>query len=229
MELSEELLKALAVFTSNVSSEKKKKTIVSSLSGGATEDQVSTFLQKRRTLNDLLDFIAAYRIDRPSLPLNLMVHIRHTVHNQFLRDDTMLPVECSDPNEPWILFLPDELQYVMRRIPDSLLPYHTQCGFVVVSKARRDVLQAEMRSDDGRDSIWNRHAAVVVGEKYMGMGHYVVVGLLLHPPSALFAFPAGGSNGYDREDSLQHAKTLTEDTVMRIEPKELTCLSLPFG
>ena len=218
MDLSARLHEAVGSFMGPASVETKVATIARAFDGGASVADVAAFMRERRTLSEMLDFIATHRGDRPSLPLHLHAHIRQLVHNPLLQPDTTLPVERVR-HAGWMRHLPDELQYVLLRLPEEALPYDTPSGWQLISDSRRATVQDGYR-EGAENNVWRTRSAVIVARRYVGMGHVRVVGYVPPPVDAFFQFVEGGANGHDRELHFQQAQALTEHTMQRVSWRE---------
>lgn len=217
MQLSDAHLSAIQCFMSAQAPSRKADALLASLGEGATRQDIAGFLARQRTLQDLLAFIAAYREDRPTLPLTLNFHIKQYLDNPLMNDDT-LPVECNaDMCSPWTYRLPFDLKYVYQRLSTGRR-YHTATGFVLEdSNQIREMQTALADASDTDDSIWRTNVAIL-GMRYMGMGHSEILAFLFADEysECLFVFIWGGSNGYDRADNFKAAADLTTTTIHRV-------------
>jgi hypothetical protein len=207
--LDDGLHRAVDIFMSGDARDVKTRALAGALR--CEHAVVAAFLARWRTLDELLAFVAVHHPDRPTLPLHVLVHIRHLRHNPLLQENTVLPIECGAPCEPWVHRLPDELRYVLFRLPNDAFPYETPSGVTLVEAPRRRSVESAYR-DVCSSSVWGRGAAKIVAECYMGMGYFAVLAFLPEP-QVFFRFVEGGANDYDREDNFQAASVLTEITV----------------
>lgn len=208
-------LDAVQCILSRASWRNKVDTLLKSLCGGATRGEVEAFLQKRRNLDELLRFISIYRADRPSLPLSVLVHIRHYLFNPYVDPQRTLPLECTQRIPKW-WSLPDNLRYVMARVPIGHT-YDTPCGICLMNREAASHLVEEYRTGSEPESIWHRPDATIIGTSYMGMGHFLVIALCtVSGAEGMFEFHEGGSNGWDRDDNNKRARALKVDTLQRI-------------
>lgn len=209
-------LEAVQCILSRTSWRSKVDALLESLCGGATRGEVESFLGQRRNLDELLRFIAIYRADRPSLPLSVLVHIRHYLFNPFVDTKSTLPLECTQSIPSSWSGIPANLRYVMARVPNDHA-YETPCGLRLMNRESASQLVEYYRTGAGPESIWHRPDATVLGTTYMGMGHFLVLAYCTVPNAeGLFEFREGGSNGWDREENGKVARVLTFDSLQRV-------------
>lgn len=210
--LDDGLHRAIGTFMSDVDRNSKVCALADVLE--CATDAVARFLHRRRTLDEVLEFIRIHDPNRPTLPLHVLAHIRHLRYNPLLAEGTILPVECGARREPWIHALPDELRYVLLRLPSTAFPYVTPSGGVLMSADRQREIE-DAYSNESPDSVWGRNAAKLIAERYIGMGHSRMLAFLV-PPRVFFTFVEGGANGWDRHSRFTEAAALTEPTVEHI-------------
>lgn len=215
--MNEKIIKAVQAFLSDVSVEYKISTIHKSLDGGATYDEITTFLNKHVNLNQLLQFMQLYSIHRPVFPLFIRVHLLHLTQNPLLISK-YIPIEIQAyPNKSLYENLPSILSYVMQRLaPDE--DFETQSGWTIMNRNEANQIVSEYTNKCNEiqffESLWFN--STIIALMYMGMGHYQILGFHLKSRT-FFSLIEGGSNAYDRETNFEEALKITESSLDQIK------------
>ena len=203
---SDDHLIALQVFLSDADPHAKRKAILQSTQHGPSSAELDNFLAQPQTVDSFLEFVSTVDARRAELPLVVRNHMRHMRYNPLLAA-SYVPIEPRTATVP--AAVPDEVSYVLRRLDESeglSLP----SGWVLTSRARRrelcEAYMSRAREKGVVDTVWDR-GATIVGEMYIGMGHFKV--LAVAPDGGFFTFVEGGANGLDRDVRFEEAATTT--------------------
>lgn len=202
---------AVQCFLSDSHRDTKSTALHACLQGGATRGDVEGFFGARRTLEDLLAFLRVYHPHRPTLPLDMRVHILHLAKNPFLTTASVSIVIATHEEDAGLYReLPSSLAYVLRRMGEQQTITLPSGWELRPRSVGRDLAQQYRTQAGAAECIWL--TAVVIAFQYAGMGHYQVMGFD-RTARVFFTLLDGGANGWDREANFRQAATQTKDSI----------------
>ena len=191
-------------------SKQMKITLLQNVLKTSTDSKtIKVFFSKRRDLNDLLEFIRIEKFKEQCfynkhLPLVIKNHLRHCILNPYLNGNDYINIEVQTLYEEWFSKVSSNLSYLLQRIDDKT--FELKSGWSIFGRKIATILEDNYKQNMPSDSIWK--TARVIGSKYAGMGHFVMIGFL--PESAqFFRVHEGGSNCYDREYNYMYVQSMT--------------------